>query len=145
MLKSKLFTSGLMAAGLALAACTPSDAAKSPQPGPAVEVAQAPVPGTYTETDQPITEPTLSSCIVVLGLLEVAIKEGRAPGDAAALEAAGVEYRAKLKAVMPNDDEANQMVGSSVAFFDELTVEQLKASVDLCLAAKDRTFTAEQV
>jgi hypothetical protein len=128
--------------GLALGACTPSDVEKSPQPA---EAAQGPVPGTYTQTDQPITAPTLSSCIVVLDLLEAAVKEGRAQGDATALEAAGVEFRAKMKAVMRNDDESNQMIGSSVAFFDELTAEQLKVSVDRCLAVKDRVFTADDV
>jgi hypothetical protein len=103
------------------------------------------VPGTYTDTDQPVTRATLSSCIVVLGLLEQAVKHGRTTADLAVLEAAGRDYRTKMKAVMPDDDESGQMIGSSVAFFDELTPAQLKASVDVCLAAKDQTFTADDV
>lgn len=131
-----------LATAAILQACSASGA--EPTVSAMMAAGQAPVPGTYTETDQPITAPTLSSCVVVLGLLKIAIEEGRAQGDAAALEAAGVDYRARLKALMGNDDEANQLIGSSVAFFDELTVAQLRSSADLCLAARDRTFTVDE-
>lgn len=162
----KTTTVGLVILTACLAACTPSDAkrpetkteatAQAPAQAPVQASApatsasdQAPVPGTFTETDQPITAPTWSSCIVVIDLFQQAIKDGKAQGvagagDLASLAAADTEFRARLKAAMPVESEQQQLIGSSVAFFDELTPAQLKASVDLCLVQK-ATIAADNV
>ncbi|CAN5128077.1 hypothetical protein BH10PSE2_BH10PSE2_11390 [soil metagenome] len=124
---------------------TASTAAPSTPAEAAASVARmGPVPGTYTETDQPINAPSWSSCIVVMNVLADAIDKGRTTGDRAALNALNTEFHAKMKAAMPNDDESGQLIGSSTAFFDDLTPDQLKASVALCRASKD-TIAADNV
>ena len=157
----------MAALGLALAACTPSDADKSPQPqaeapGSAVPVSTAamlapstpeeaaasearvgPIPGTYTETDQPINHPSWSSCLAVSEHLDAAIAQGRAQGDRAALAAAQNTFQAGLKRALPDEGASEQMMASTLPFFDELTPDQLKASVALCNASR-ATIAADE-
>lgn len=158
-MKSKLFVICAVAS-LGVAACTPSDAEKSPEPpaeapgtsapgstaampapstpeeAAASEARVGPIPGTYTETDQPINHPSWSSCLAVNEHLDAAIEQGRAQGDRAALAAAKAAFQAGLKRALPDEGAAEQMMASTLPFFDELTPDQLKASVALCNASR---------
>lgn len=133
-LKSSLFVMAALA-GLSLAACTPSDAKRSPQPSD-----QAAVQAETPNYDQALTEPSLAGCEVVLGQAEQAIDTGTATLDKAAVQAARAKYQAQLEAGYPNAEERAQLVGSTAAFHDQLTPEALKASAEVCLAAQDQTL-----
>ena len=95
--------------------------------------------------DTPPDHASPSVCIVILGRLQYEASEGRATVDAARLEAAAKTFRKKALALYDGDETAlDQMVGSSVSFYDELTVPELTEAADLCLAAEGQTFTTDE-
>ena len=89
--------------------------------------------------DAPPERPTLVVCATILGTLANAIREGRAAGDAAAVEAGYAAYGRKAAEAM-GDVGSRQAIGSSYAFYDSLTPGQLERAADMCLDAVDREF-----
>ena len=148
-MKSSVFAAAILAAGMSVAACTPSDAKKSAQsdaPPPATQAETQTAPETTEAAedevpnyDEPLTEASLAGCVVVLNLTKLAIDAGTVQADKAVVQTALTKYQTQLEAGF-NPDERAQLVGSTVAFFDQLPPVQLKASADVCLAAQDQTF-----
>lgn len=122
-----------IAAALALTASA-ACAAQTPPVGPAAVPAVAAPDG-----DTPPDHPTLVVCATILGTMGNAIREGRATGDGAKIQAAYDAYRRKAAAVM-GDDGSRQAIGSSYAFYDSLTPAQLAAASAMCIKAVDRDF-----
>lgn len=83
--------------------------------------------------------PTLVVCATILGTMSNAIREGRAKGDPATVQAGYAAY-GRMAAEVMGDVGSRQAIGSSYAFYDSLTPAQLSASSDMCLAAVDRDF-----
>jgi uncharacterized protein len=103
--------------------------------------------GEVDESDDAETEDTPpghaspSVCVVILGLMREAVLEGRASGDEGVLRSGSKTFRRKADAL--NEGNAQQMIGSTVAFYDGLTPKQLSRATDLCLSAVDEDFTED--
>jgi hypothetical protein len=142
-MKTLALTAVAAVAILGLAACDASTkAAAEAPPAPVQAAAGPPAEADIPNYDQPLTTASMAGCIVVLQLADRAIGAGTLQADRPAIVAAKAKYQAKLEAAF-NEDERAQLVGSTVAFYDQLTPAQLKSSVDVCLAAQDQTFSAE--
>ena len=102
----------------------------------------APPPAAAPDGDTPPDHPTLVVCTTILGTLSNAILEGRATGDRAAVLAGYAAYGRKAAEAM-GDVESRQAIGSSYAFYDSLTAEQLSAAAEMCLEAVDRDFAED--
>jgi hypothetical protein len=111
--------------------------------GPAACAAQeppaAPPRVTAPDGDTPPDHPTLVVCATILGTMSNAILEGRATGDRTAIRAAYEAYGRKAAEAM-GEVESRQAIGSSYAFYDSLTPDQLAAAAEMCLKAVDRDF-----
>jgi hypothetical protein len=141
-MKTSALTCAALSA-LALAACQPAANAKKPGPAaPAAAAVQAPAEAEIPNYDEPLTTASMAGCEVVMQLADQAIGAGTLQADRPAIVAAKAKYQAQLEAAFEENERA-QLVGSTVAFYDQLTPAQLKSSVDVCLAAQDRHFTAE--
>jgi hypothetical protein len=102
----------------------------------------APPPTAAPDGDTPPDHPTLVVCTTILGTMSNAILEGRATGDRAAVLAGYAAYGRKAADAM-GDVESRQAIGSSYAFYDSLTPNQLTAAADMCLKAVDRDFAED--
>jgi hypothetical protein len=125
--------------GLAVAAAlmlTAPAACAAQQPPP------VPPPAAAPDGDTPPDHPTLVVCTTILGTLSNAILEGRATGDRAAVLAGYAAYGRKAADAM-GDVESRQAIGSSYAFYDSLTPNQLTAAAEMCLKAVDRDFAED--
>jgi len=128
---------------LGLTACDASTkAAPEAAPAPAQAAALPPVDADVPNYDEPLTTASMAGCVVVLQLANRAIGAGTLQADRLAIVAAKAKYQTQLEAAF-DDDERAQLVGSTVAFYDQLTPAQLKSSADVCLAAQDRRFSAD--
>lgn len=77
------------------------------------------------------------SCSAFLTLQSAAVSEGRAAGDAGALDAAGVAWRA-LAEQKYSADELAQYFASSVAVFDDMQAAELTMISGACLNSAPR-------
>lgn len=145
-MKTTALTGVTALAILGLAACDASTKAAAEAPAPAPAPAQAaaapPVDTDIPNYDEPLTTASMAGCVVVLQLADRAIGGGTLQVDRPAIVAAKAKYQTQLEAAY-DDDERAQLVGSTVAFYDQLTPAQLKSSADVCLAAQDRRFSAD--
>lgn len=94
--------------------------------------------------DAPPDHASPSVCAVILGRQYDAVSDGKASGDKAALAAGFDAFRAESIRLNDGQVGADQMIGSSIAFYDELTPEQLSAATQMCLAAVGQTFTVDE-
>lgn len=77
------------------------------------------------------------SCMAFLALQSTAVNEGRATGDAAALDAAGVAWRALAEQKYGADDVAQYFAGS-VEAFNEVQATELTMISASCLRSAPR-------
>jgi hypothetical protein len=73
------------------------------------------------------------SCMAYLALQSTAVSEGRAEGDAVALDAAGAAWRG-LAEQKYTADELAQYFASTVAVFDDVPEAELRLISGLCAA-----------
>lgn len=125
-----------IAAALALTASAACAAQEPPASRPVARTVVAP------DGDAPPDRPTLVVCTTILGTMSNAIREGRAAGDHAAVLAGYAAY-GRMAADAMGDVDSRQAIGSSYAFYDSLTLAQLSAASDMCLAAVDGAFTED--
>lgn len=98
--------------------------------------------GEAAETaDTPPDHASPSVCVVILGLMRQAVLDGSATGDEGLLRYGSEAFREKADEL--NDGDAQQMIGSTVAFYDMLTPKQLSRTADLCLSAVDEDFAED--
>lgn len=102
----------------------------------------APPPTAAPDGDTPPDHPTLVVCTTILGTTSNAMLEGRATGDRAAVLAGYAAYGRKAADAL-GEVESRQAIGSSYAFYDSLTPDQLTAAADMCLKAVDRDFAED--
>lgn len=144
-MKPTALTGVIAVAVLGLTAC---DASKKtapeapPKPAPVQAAVAPPADPDIPNYDEPLTTASMAGCVVVLQLADRAIGAGTLQADSSAVRAAKARYQTQLEAAF-DDTERAQLVGSTVAFYDQLTPAQLKSSAEVCLAAQDRHFTAE--
>lgn len=95
--------------------------------------------------DTPPDHASPSVCVVILGLQQQAVKEGRATGDIDALASAYENFRSKAAVIYDgNADQADQKIRSRVPLYDELTPEQLSRAAGMCLAAVGEEFSSDK-
>ncbi len=83
-----------------------------------------------------------SVCVVIIGL---ALQNGVIDAaDEEEYKAAAETFREKSEELNGGRDAANQMIGSSVAFFDGLSASDLEEGADICLSAEDESFDADE-
>lgn len=83
-----------------------------------------------------------SVCVVIIGL---ALEKGAIDAsDEDDYKAAADTYRELSIELNGGADAANQMIGSSVAFFDGLSQDDLEKGADMCLSASDDSFDADE-
>ncbi|KPF46824.1 hypothetical protein [Rhizobium sp. AAP43] len=83
-----------------------------------------------------------SVCVVLIGL---ALDKGVIDAaDQQAYRDAAETMRETSVELNGGEDAANQMIGSSVAFFDGLSETDLAEGADMCLSAEDESFDADE-
>lgn len=102
-------------------------------------VLSAPV---HAEEDRLPDHASPSVCVVIIGLaLENGVIDA---ADEEEYKAAAETFREKSAELNGGRDAANQMIGSSVAFFDGLSAGDLEEGADMCLSAEDDSFDADE-
>lgn len=94
------------------------------------------------EEDQLPDHASPSACVVIIGL---ALENGAIDADDEEdYKTAAATFRAKSEELNGGKDAANQMIGSTVAFFDGLSRSELEEGADMCLSAEDDNFEADE-
>jgi hypothetical protein len=141
-MKTSALTCAALSA-LALAACQPAANAKKPGPAaPAAAAVQAPAEAEIPNYDEPLTTASMAGCEVVMQLADQAIAPERSRPTARPSSRPRPNIRPSWRLRSKRTNGPSWSVRRS-AFYDQLTPAQLKSSVDVCLAAQDRHFTAE--
>jgi hypothetical protein len=83
--------------------------------------------------DEPYKEADAVTCMAYLSLQSTAVSEGRAEGDAAALDAAGAAYRVLAEQKF-TPDEVAQYFASTVAVFDDAATHEVAMIAGVCAA-----------
>ncbi len=96
----------------------------------------------HAEEDKLPDHASPSVCVVIIGLaLENGVIDA---ADEEEYQAAAETFREKSEELNGGRDAANQMIGSSVAFFDGLSADDLADGADMCLAAEDDSFDTDE-
>lgn len=96
----------------------------------------------HAEEDRLPDHASPSVCVVLIGLaLENGVIDD---ADQEEYRAAAETFREKSVELNGGKDAANQMIGSSVAFFDGLSEADLAEGADMCLSAEDESFDADE-
>ncbi|PYB76948.1 MULTISPECIES: hypothetical protein [Rhizobium] len=96
----------------------------------------------YAEEDTLPDHASPSICVVIIGL---ALENGAIDAaDEEDYKAAAETFREKSAELNGGKDGANQMIGSSVAFYDALSKADLEKGADMCLSAEDESFDADE-
>ena len=97
---------------------------------------------TRAEEDKLPDHASPSICVVLIGL---ALENGAIDAaDEADYKAAAETFRAKSADLNGGSDAANQMIGSSVSFYDGLSKTDLAEGAEMCLSAEDDSFEADE-
>lgn len=108
----------------------------------ALLVAAAILPGeAAAEGDTLPDHASPSVCVVIINL---ALQASVVPGEkVAAYRAAEAGYRQHSIKLNEGKNGSDQMIGSSVSFYDELGNDDLRKGAEMCLAAASQTFSAD--
>lgn len=96
----------------------------------------------HAEEDKLPDHASPSVCVVIIGL---ALQNGVIDAaDEEEYKAAAETFREASEELNGGKHAANQMIGSSVAFFDGLSASDLEEGADMCLSAEDESFDADE-